>query len=83
MTYLMMNNLITATILCTLSTVLYFLVSWIIFVAAKGVDGGAMLLFTDCLPTALLNILSLPAYYYGVRAIMKKFKLMENDELSF
>jgi hypothetical protein len=62
---------------------LYFLIGWIIFVAAKGIDGGASLLITDYLPTALLNILSLPAYYYGVRAIMKKFKLMENDELSF
>jgi len=83
MTYLMMNNLITATILCTLSTILYFLISWIIFVAVKGIDGGASLLITDYLPSALLNILSLPVYYYGVRAVMKKFKLMENDELSF
>lgn len=83
MTYLMMNNLITATLLCTLWSLLYFFVSWIIFVAAKGVDGSAAMLFAKYLPTAILNILTLPVYYYAVRAVMKTFKLMENDELSF
>ena len=83
MTYLMMNNFITASILCSLWTVLYLFVSWLVFVAAKGVDGGASLLLTDYIPTMLLNIFTLPLYYYSVRAVMKKFKLMENDELSF
>lgn len=83
MTYLMMNNLITATLLCWLWTTLYFIVNWLIFVAANGIDGGASVLFREYLPAALLNALTLPIYYYSVRAIMKKFKLMENDELSF
>lgn len=83
MTYLMMNNLITAGILCSAWTVLYFFVSWLIFIAAKGTHGGALVLLTEYLPSALVNILTLPIYYYAVRAIMKKFKLMENDELSF
>ncbi len=83
MTYLMMNNLITASILCSLWTLIYFLVSWIFFVAAKGIDGSFTVLLTDYLPTALVNILTLPVCYYAVRAVMKTFKLMENDELSF
>ena len=76
MTYLMMNNLITASILCTLWSVIYFFVSWLIFVAAKGTDGGGLVLLTNYIPTALINILTLPIYYYAVRAIMKKFKQM-------
>lgn len=83
MTYLMMNNLITASILCTAGTLLYFLLSWLIFVAIKGWDGGTSILLYKSLPTAVLNIATLPLYYYGVRAIMKSFKLKENDELSF
>ena len=83
MTYLMMNNLITATLLCALWSLLYFFVSWIVFVAAKGADGSVAMLFARYLPTAILNILTLPVYYYAVRAVMKTFKLMENDELSF
>ena len=83
MTYLMMNNLITASILCTVSILLYFILHWIIFVAAKGFDGGISILFYKNLPTALLNIATFPLYYYGVRAIMKSFKLKENEELSF
>ncbi len=83
MTYLMMNNLITASILCVSWSLIYFLVSWIIFVAAKGVDGSFYVLVSSYLPAALLNIITLPLYYYTVRAVMKKFKLMENDEFSF
>lgn len=83
MTYLMMNNLITASILCSLWTVIYFFVSWLIFVVSKGSDGSLRILLTDYLPTALINILTLPLCYYAVRAVMKKFRLMENDELSF
>ncbi len=83
MTYLMMNNLITASILCASWSLIYFLVSWVVFVAAKGVDGSFSVLLSSYLPAALLNIVTLPFYYYTVRAVMKKFKLMENDELSF
>jgi rod shape-determining protein MreD len=83
MTYLMMNNLITATILCTSVTLIYFLLNWIIFVAVKGYDGGASILFRQNLPTAVLNIVTLPIYFYGIREIMKNFKLKESDELSF
>lgn len=83
MTYLMMNNLLTASLLCTVWSFLYFFVSWLIFVAARGVEGSAAMLFARYLPTAFVNILTLPVYYFTVRAVMKKFKLMENDELSF
>ncbi len=83
MTYLMMNNLITASILCTAATVLYFLLDWLIFVAIKGYDGGISILIYQSLPTAALNIVTLPVYYYGVREIMKNFKQKESEELSF
>jgi len=83
MTYLMMNNLITANILCVISTLLYFLLNWLFFVAVRGLDGGTSILIYQSLPTAALNIVTLPLYYYGVRAIMKNFKLKENDEFSF
>ena len=83
MTYLMMNNLITASILCASWGIIYFVFSWVVFVAAKGVEGSFLVLVTEYLPTALFNIITLPFYYYTVRAVMKKFKLMENDEFSF
>ncbi|MBQ5824842.1 MAG: rod shape-determining protein MreD [Clostridia bacterium] len=83
MTYLMMNNLITASLLCTFWSLLYFFLIWLIFVAARGVEGSVAMLFSEYLPAAVLNILTLPVYYFSVRAVMKKFKLMENDELSF
>lgn len=83
MTYLMMNNLITATILCSFWTIIYFVAAWLIFVVSKSADGSMSILITDYLPTAILNILTLPLYYYAVRSIMKQFRLMENDELSF
>ena len=83
MTYLMMNNLITATILGTLWTLIYFFVTWLVFVVSKCADGSLGVLMADYLPTALLNIIMIPLYYYAVRSIMKPFRLMENDEISF
>ena len=83
MTYLMMNNLITATILCSFWTIVYFVVTWLIFVVAKSSDGSAGILLVEYLPTAIINILMLPFYYYAVRSVMKQFRLMENDEISF
>ena len=83
MTYLMMNNLITASILCGSWSLIYFTVSFTVFVAAKGFEGSFSVFVSDYLPAALLNFITLPFYYYTVRAVMKTFKLMENDELSF
>lgn len=83
MTYLMMNNLLTATILTSFWAVMYALVSWFISIGIHGIAGGWKPLLTFYLPTALLNMLIMPAFYYLVRAIKKQFLNMENDELSF
>ena len=82
MTYLMMNNLLTAFLLGLFFETTYALLGWLVYVGTHSVEGGAGLLLGFYLPNALLNVLTLPLFYYLVRAIMKKFKLMENDELA-
>lgn len=81
MTYLMMNNLLTACILGVFFELLYAVVSWLIFAVAQGFEGANGLLLSFYLPNALINIVTIPVFYYLARSIMKKFKLMENDEL--
>ncbi len=83
MTYLMMNNLLTATILTSFWALVYAVVSWFITVGIHGISGGWRLLLSLYLPTALLNVIIMPIFYYLVRAIKKEFLNMENDELSF
>ncbi len=83
MTYLMMNNLITAYILTGFWGIVYAVVSWLLSVGFSGVEGGWKLLLTFHLPSALLNILLMPVFYYIVRDIKKYFLSLENEELSF
>lgn len=83
MTYLMMNNLLTAYILTGCWGLIYAVVSWFVSVGINGAEGGLKLLFTFYLPSALLNIVLMPIFYYAVRAIKKYFLSMENDEFSF
>ncbi len=83
MTYLMMNNLITAYILTGFWGIMYALLSWLLNVGIHGMAGGWKLLLSFYLPTALLNILLMPVFYYIVRAIKKYYLSQENEELSF
>lgn len=83
MTYLMMNNLITAYILTGFWGIVYALVSWLLSVGINGIDGGWKLLLTFHLPNALLNIFLMPIFYYIVRYIKKYYLSLENEELSF
>lgn len=83
MTYLMMNNLITAYILTGFWGILYAVFSWLLSVGIHGFSGGWKLLLSFHLPNALLNIIFMPVFYYLVRAIKKHFLNMENEELSF
>ncbi len=83
MTYLMMNNLLTAYILTGFWGLVYAGVSWLVSVGVHGVESGLKLMFTFYLPTALLNILLMPIFYYLTRAIKKYFLSLENDEFAF
>ncbi len=79
MTYLMMNNLITASLLTAVFEVLYALFSYALHC---GVSGGTLReLFGFYLPGALLNLLTLPLVYYFVRWINKQFRLMEDEDV--
>lgn len=83
MTYLMMNNLLTAGILTGFWGIVYALVSWFVSAGIHNLEGSGWLLLTYHLPNALLNVLTMPAFYYLVRAIKKHFLDMESDEISF
>lgn len=83
MTYLMMNNLITAYILTGFWGILYAVFSWLLSVGIHSFDSGWKLFVSFHLPNALLNIILMPVFYYIVRAIKKHFLNMENEELSF
>ena len=78
MTYLMMNNLITAALLTAVSEALYAFFS---FALHCGVSGGALReLLGFYLPSAMLNLLTTPLIYYFVRFINKQFRFMEQEE---
>lgn len=79
MTYLMMNNLLTASILSAVWEILYALFGYALHCGFSG--GNLRELFGFYLPSALLNLLTVPLIYYFVRAVNKKFRLMENEEL--
>ncbi len=81
MTYLMMNNLLTAYILTAFWGFGYAAVSWFVSVGIHAVEGGWKLFFSFYLPTALVNIILMPFFYYIVRAIKKYFLNQENEEM--
>ncbi len=79
MTYLMMNNLITASLLTAVWEVLYALLGYAVHC---GISGGTLReLLGFYLPSALLNILTIPLIYSFVRAVNKRFLMMENEEI--
>ncbi|HBL41589.1 MAG TPA: hypothetical protein DDY98_08580 [Ruminococcaceae bacterium] len=79
MTYLMMNNLITASLLAAVWELLYALFGYVLHCGFSG--GSLRELFGFYLPSALLNLLTMPLIYYLVRAVNKQFRLMENEEI--
>lgn len=83
MTYVMMNNLLTASILTFFWCNVYAVLTWLVRVGFHDVAGKGSLLLSFYLPSAWLNVLLMPLAYYAVRSIMKLFKDMENDELMY
>ncbi len=83
MTYLMMNNLLTAYILTAFWGIAYSGVSWLVSVGVHGIEGGWRLFFSFHLPTALLNVLMMPVFYYVIRAIKKYYLSLESEEFTF
>ncbi len=78
MTYVMMNNLITASLLTAVFEVVYAFFSYALHC---GVSRGTLReLLGFYLPSALLNLLTLPLIYTFVRLINKQFRLMEDEE---
>lgn len=78
MTYLMMNNLITASLLAAVFELLYAGYSYLLHC---GFSAGALrALFGFYLPSALMNLLTLPLIYYFVRAVNKPFRVMGNED---
>lgn len=79
MTYIMMNNFITAALLTAVFELVYAFFSYALHC---GVSGGTLReLFGFYLPSALLNLLTLPLIYYFVRAVNKQFRLLEQDDV--
>ena len=79
MTYLMMNNLITASLLAAVFELLYAFYSYVLHC---GLSGGTLReLFDFYLPSALMNLLTLPLVYYFVRAVNKQFRMMGNEDV--
>lgn len=72
--YLMRNNLSTAMLLSGVSIVLYAILHWFIFIVCRGIEGGAKLLFTFYLPSAVYTFLFVPIFYIVMRTFLKKLK---------
>lgn len=72
--YLMRNNLYTAMLLCGCVLLLYVLLHWLVFVAARGVQGAGSVLLSFYLPSALLTFAFLPLIYFLMRRALKRLK---------
>ncbi|MEG0979530.1 MAG: hypothetical protein RR911_05025 [Oscillospiraceae bacterium] len=72
--YIMRNNIITALLLTSCSLVSYSLFYWLFFIVPKGIEGGAMMLFTFYLPCCLYTIIFMPVIYIMIRAFIKKLR---------
>lgn len=70
-TYVFLNNIRSFMILGAVFTLLYTLTAWLAHGGA--VPGGSLTLLRFYLPTALLNLPTLPLYYYLVRAVFVRF----------
>ena len=69
----MRNNLITALLLCSVTTVVHELTYWLrIYIFGGNLD-GALSFFTFYLPSCIYTILWLPLFYFLMRAQMKRF----------
>lgn len=72
--HVMRNNIITSLLLTSCSLVLYSLLYWLFFVVPKGVEGGAMMIFTFYLPCCIYTLVFLPFIYVIIRAFIKKLR---------
>ncbi len=72
--FLMRNNMVTALLLTSCSLILYSLSYWLIFIVAKGVEGGGIMLLTFFLPCCLYTLVFMPLIYIIIRAFMKKLR---------
>lgn len=72
--YLMRNNLSTALLLCGISILLYVILYWFFFVICRGIEGGAILLLTYYLPSALYTFIFVPIIYFAMRSFLQKLR---------
>ncbi len=68
-TFLFRNNIRAALILSLGALTVCNISYWLMFIVRKGYEGGADLLFTRYLPSALYSLVFVFVYYYIVKAI--------------
>lgn len=59
-------------LMCAVVTVLYCLLYWLMFIVIKGIDGGAVKIFSFYLPSALYTAAVTPIIYVIYKPIKKK-----------
>lgn len=77
--YLMRNNLLSALVLCSAVTIVFYAAHWLIYVTPYA-DGMFSALLRFYLPQALLTVLSAPFLYFLIRALEKKYRVSEESK---
>lgn len=72
--FIMRNNMVTAMLLSSGALLLYSLSYWLIFVIARGVEGGASMFLTFFLPCSVYTLVFTPLIYLIIRLFMKKLR---------
>jgi rod shape-determining protein MreD len=72
--FIMRNNMVTAMLLSSGALVLYSLSYWLVFIVARGVEGGAMMILNFFLPCSVYTLAFTPLIYLLIRAFMKKLR---------
>lgn len=73
-TYLMRNNLLCATILTAVASIIYTTLSFVVYSAFDPIENHFILYLRYYLASAIFTVLMTPLYYVIVRAIFKELK---------
>ena len=73
-TYLMRNNLLCATIMTSLSSFLYTIILYFIYIDFTAIDKPFLVFLKYYFASAIYTVILTPVYYFIVRAVSKQFK---------
>ncbi len=73
-TYYLRNNIVTAFVLCLISSVLCNTLYWLCFIVFRGIDSAGYIYLRYYLPSVVCTVIFTPLYYHIIRKLSERIK---------